>query len=66
MELPEGQNLIEENQDQIMERLAPTPEELKKWDEILFQAKVGGKSTDEIIKATRRVLGIRILGRKQD
>ena len=62
MELPEGQNLIEENQDQIMERLAPTAEELKKWDEVLFQAKVGGKSFDEIIKETRKVLGIRILG----
>jgi len=62
MEMPEGQNLIEENQDQIMERLAPTAEELKKWDEVLFQAKVGGKSFDEIIKETRKVLGIRILG----
>ena len=63
MEVLEGQNLVEENQDQIMERLAPTPEELQKWDEVLFQAKLSGKSIDEIIKATRKTLGIRILGK---
>jgi len=62
MELPEGQNLVEENQDQIMERLALTAEELKKWDEILFQAKVSGKDFDEIVKATRKALDIRVLG----
>jgi len=62
MELPEGQNLIEENQDQIMERLAPTPEELKKWDEILYLAKLGGNGFEEISRTTKKALGIRILG----
>jgi len=66
MEVLDGQNVEEENQDQIMERLAPTPEELKKWDEVLYLAKLGGKGFDEIVKATRKALGIRVLGRKQE
>jgi len=66
IEVLDGQNLADENQEEIMERLAPTADELKKWDEVLFQAKVGGKDFDEIVKATRKVLGISALGRKQE
>jgi len=66
MEVSEDQNLIEENQDQIMERLAPTAEELKKWDAVLFHAKLGGKGFAEIVIATRKALDISLLGRKQD
>jgi len=62
MEDLEGQNLVEENQEEIMKRLAPTPSELEKWNEVLFQAKVGGKDFDEIVRTTRRALGIRVLG----
>jgi len=62
MEDLEGQNLVEENQEEIMKRLAPTPSEVEKWNEVLFQAKLGGKSIDEIVKITRKALGIRVLG----
>ena len=62
MEVLDGQNLVEENQEDIMKRLAPTPSELEKWNEVLFQAKLGGKGFDEIVKVTRKVLGVKVLG----
>jgi len=37
---------------------------IKKWNEILFQEKLGGKSFDEIFKATRKTLGITAVGSK--
>jgi len=61
-EVLDGQNFEEENQDQIMERLAPTPEELKKWNEVLYLAKLGGKNIDEIIKTAGDALGTKVSG----
>ena len=57
MENLDGQNAVEQNQNELMEMLAPTAEEIKKWNEVLLQAKLGGKSFDEIIKETKRALG---------
>jgi len=62
MEVQDGKKQVDDSQEEIMERLAPTPEELKKWGEVLFQAKLGGEDFDEIIKTTSKALGIRVLG----
>jgi len=54
----------EGNQDQPTERLVLTPEDIQNWDLILFQAQDGGKDFDEIVKATRKALGISLLKSK--
>jgi len=64
MEVQDGKKQVDDSQEEIMERLAPTPEELKKWGEVLFQAKLGGEDFDEIVTTTRKALGIRVLGSK--
>jgi len=66
IEMQDGKKPVDDSQEEIMERLSPTPEELKKWGEILFQARLGGKTFDDIVKATKRTLGIKVLGRKQE
>ena len=60
MEVLDGQNPADENQEEIMERLAPTPEELKKWNDVLFQAKLGGDSFEGILERTRMALCIKV------
>ena len=41
-----------------------TPEKIKIWNKILFQAQNGGKDFDEIVKATRKALAITAMGSK--
>ena len=58
MEDLDGQNAVEDNQEEIMKKLAPTPEELKKWNDVLFQAKLSGNSFEEILKRAKMALCI--------
>jgi len=41
-----------------------TPEKIKIWNKILFQAQNAGKDFDEIVKTTRKALGITAMGSK--
>jgi len=41
-----------------------TPEKIKIWNKLLFQAQNDGKDFDEIVKATRKALGISLLKSK--
>lgn len=62
MEEPGGENVLEASQEQVWESLVPTSEEIKEWNEVLLQAKLRGKSFDEIVKTTSKLLGISLLG----
>ena len=63
MEFMDGQNLTKGRQEPATERPVPTPEEIQKWDEILIEARGGGKDFDEIVKATRKALEITSVGK---
>lgn len=64
MEVTGGENTGELSQDELMESLAPTTEEIKDWSEVLLQAKLRRKTFHEIVSTTRKALGISVLGSK--
>lgn len=64
MENPGTENVNDLRPEKLWAARMPTAEEEKIWLELLLQAKLSGKSFDEIVKATRKAVGVSVLGSK--